>query len=924
MMNDTTMSLWRSFYREVTGHNSFAWQDRMVNHILETGCWPHTLSMPTGAGKTSVLYMHAFVNAMAQRGDAPADLPRRLFYVVNRRSLVDNSALLSAELAQLLSEPTPDSAAEIVAALLSERSGSAGSALQTHTLRGGMKLSYDWREAPTAVSIISATPDMWGSRALFGGYRTSAAARPQEAALAVLDAVVVIDEAHLQQQLTATARRIAELTAGNHPLHVVASTATQVETSGVGVITPTDEDLADPTLLSRITAARTISLHHHDQEVRSNRADPVLVEITNTEVESRTNDDDPPVLVVCNTVSRAVNTYTELIKTHDPEQVLLLTGPMRPHDTKALLEKHQDLFSSNHTRSNNPHHIKVLVATQTVEVGVDLDAWSLVTELAPATALAQRAGRINRRGLRDHGRVHVISSQSALTSPVYSTNDLLTARDWITTIADGDISGRALLHHPVPASPAARLVIDRLERADLAMLTQTSPGALVTAPDLDIWLDDDLSNDQPRASLVVAADLPTSIPDAMALLRAEATTHPDEVMNTAAYTLSAVITAVIGKDKNPNPIFRLRRRGENYHVESVALVNTGKKNPTAQIQHGDVIVVTDTMKVAVAGVPCDHPNRDTIPAAPVPRWRLHRDNSTSDLRRALCTLNGCTQTLTDDDIDSDDLRDTAATLAEQAGFTDLATALRDSDRPSRQFCQHDGDTPDPRWISITIDTTPIEEEISLATPKRKPVLLADHSRDVADEAARLGAELGVDDKLITTLWVAGLYHDAGKADPRFQTYRLKNTNTSVPLAKSRLSPTRLARLAQHGVSLPLGWRHELKSVLHLYANAAAGSITDQHGAPLTLDQPQLEFVARLVGTSHGHGRGGLPAGSAPHLLCDPADPVELHDASAQLFTTGYWHTLISATEQESRSPWHTAQLEAILRIADHHVSARGH
>ena len=73
----------------------------------------------------------------------------------------------------------------------------------------------------------------------------------------------------------------------------------------------------------------------------------------------------------------------------DPQRVSLLVGPQRAWERESgRLQEVEPLF---------------YVATQTIEVGVDLDLCSLITDLAPGSALAQRAGRLNRRGLRPEG-----------------------------------------------------------------------------------------------------------------------------------------------------------------------------------------------------------------------------------------------------------------------------------------------------------------------------------------------------------------------------------------------------------------------------------------------------------------------------------------------------------------------------------------
>ena len=70
------------------------------------------------------------------------------------------------------------------------------------------------------------------------------------------------------------------------------------------------------------------------------------------------------------------------------------------------------------------------------------------------------------------------------------------------------------------------------------------------------------------------------------------------------------------------------------------------------------------------------------------------------------------------------------------------------------------------------------------TPRDNAVLLCDHQRDVADRAAVLASELGLPDDLAEALRLAGEHHDDGKADHRFQEFRLGNSGVGELLAKS--------------------------------------------------------------------------------------------------------------------------------------------
>lgn len=53
------------------GHRPFAWQERLVDQVFRTGRWPDVINAPTGSGKSCVVDVHAFVNALYAGGQGP-------------------------------------------------------------------------------------------------------------------------------------------------------------------------------------------------------------------------------------------------------------------------------------------------------------------------------------------------------------------------------------------------------------------------------------------------------------------------------------------------------------------------------------------------------------------------------------------------------------------------------------------------------------------------------------------------------------------------------------------------------------------------------------------------------------------------------------------------------------------------------------
>lgn len=943
-------ALWQDFHREMTGHRPFRWQDRMLAEVAATGTWPQALSAPTGAGKSTVLLMHVFLNGAAGAGlleESVRDkLPRRWWAVVNRRALVDAQYSQALAYRQALEQAAPGSVTAVIADGLVARQGAlpAPGPLLVNALRGGAPRSRQWREHLTAVQIICATPDMWGSRALFRGYGASAQARPQEAALAVLDSVLMLDEAHLNQQLLTTARRIADMDdpagTGVPGLHVLAVTATPVDADDDSTVVTVDpvSERSDKAMLRRLRAPKaltvvdtavpvTVTTTTKRGKTRSatkklSMAEHVLAHTRRLVAARARRGIDAPVLVVLNTVAAAI----ELRETLDRESIcaIALLGPLRAADTAAMLARHDGLFTSDPDRRANPHGVEAVVATQTIEVGVDLDAWAMVTELAPGSALAQRAGRVNRAGSRTDSEIVVVLDP--LGTSVYSPVDMVRAASWITDPERTGLDPAALAADPPPVATAGRLALERLLPAEVSTLAMTSPGALFTEPDLDVWLREDMTGDQATASIVVRPELtaPAGHHDPGApwlqsvaqMLAAERHPDPAELLTAKLFVVRARLAALPAHW--PGLVLPGRYPAEEARPTDIAVLDGDPERRASQVRPGDIVVIALGAPLTCAGV-LRHDEATEI-TAPVPMgevpgsaravWRIGPDRAAA-VRTAVAELR-----ITDEAI---------------AAVPELAQLAR---RPSEQLRVLTPDSPDensaaPDWVVVIADELDDGLISTIGSTSRCPVLLDDHGGAVARAAAELATELGLAPHLVEALTAAGLYHDAGKADPRFQTYRLGNPGTDGPesaapvLAKSTRSSAVVRRLALSTSGLPPRWRHELLSAAYLHADLPhGGADPSQQALMARLDDAQRALAVRLVGTSHGHGRGLLPPGSsAEHLCTDDTDPA-LRAAVDDLFGRHRWHDITDAAAARF-TPWRMALLEAILRIADHHVSAKG-
>ena len=488
------------FYQQVHGEPPFPWQSDLARRVLSELAWPQLIDVPTGLGKTALLDIAVFVAAATSAEVGAHRLGRRrIFFVVDRRIVVDEAydraVLLSKALDRSL-ESEQDTAVRRVALGLRALAPTADRALTlapyggggpertprtilpVTRMRGGVTWDSSWLDRPDLPGIVVGTVDQVGSRLLFRGYGVSDRRKPLDAALVGTDSLILVDEAHLAEVMVSTiteAYRRDGQGLGLPRADVVRMTATagddRLRRYSLDVEAHRDNEVA----WRRLRAAKQLSVVSSDVKLVVRTIADQAVGLLSTQHNT--------ILVVCNTVDRARQVHANLteaaIRQQDPlnADVTLLIGRSRPADRDLLVGRLKQRFGVGRARTVGTKPA-ILVATQTVEVGANLDADALVSESAPWDCLVQRLGRVNRLGQCPGTAQAIIVHDGVEDGPVYGT-----ARD-VTWEFLLEITNRGVVGADV--SPLACRDLSTSAPDEASADRPLAP--LVTIPILDCWV----------------------------------------------------------------------------------------------------------------------------------------------------------------------------------------------------------------------------------------------------------------------------------------------------------------------------------------------------------------------------------------------------------------------------------------------------
>ena len=429
------------YFAALWGLTPFAWQLELARRVAADpapdglpsvaerrshGPWPEAIALPTGAGKTACLDIAVF--ALAAQASRPEEdhasaAPRRIFFVVDRRLIVDEAHERARRLAKKL-ESAHDGILRTVADRLRHlaRGGGAGLGderpLVVHSLRGGAYRSETWARNPLQPIVVASTVDQIGSRVLFRAYGGRSGTWPVYAGLIANDSLILLDEAHCSEPFLQTLRAVRKYREwAEKPLgrcfHAVVMSATPPpdvedvfrDSSGEG--RDPDHPLGRRQLVPKPASLRVVEVAHDDGADVSAREATAIDRLARELADAArrlVHDGLRAIVVFANRVATARKTRTLLLRGSERSEaeVILLTGRMRAVDREIVAERmaRRDLHSGRSTGRTLEKPV-IVVATQTLEVGADLDFDGLVTECASLDALRQRFGRLNRMGRRN-------------------------------------------------------------------------------------------------------------------------------------------------------------------------------------------------------------------------------------------------------------------------------------------------------------------------------------------------------------------------------------------------------------------------------------------------------------------------------------------------------------------------------------------
>ncbi len=846
------------------GRKAFGWQQALFSQLLK-GAAPESLSLPTATGKTYGI-LRCWLGALCEKPDL---VPRRLAYVVNRRAVIDQVYEDALSLAEKVKEPTL--AAQIAKAV---PGAAEENPVGVYAFRGQRSLDHEWLSYPERPAILIGTVDMLGSRLLFRAYVGSGDwRRAQSAGLLGQDAWFVLDEPHLAhpfRNLLASIKQMQSRKKTIRPFWF-----TQIGATNRG--TADHDELrakltSDKALTPRLTAHKEVHVWK-----KPCGEDEFVAETLKIAREALAAGKPTSIAIIVSTVKLAralTEAFSSLRQplTQEPP-VFCITGAMRGVDRDALLasQPFRDAFAADgKTRKTSA----ILIGTHCLEAGFDGDFDLLVSDIASMPSVLQRLGRLNRIGEAKESTGHFLLVQNKKGEPLHAAAE--PTHKWLLGLAKG--SGNTAVLSGSYGSNGAPSLLDAWDKLPPEEKDELSDPTLAHPPfeEIDAMLFS-MSSSLPFASrgrteLYLHGFEQPERAETSFVWREEARWLQGEDLAEALRCRrplpaeQAQLSPYAAREELASMLRRLAKHKRYDLVDRIALLDpwSGDIKPAFFKRRDGKLQVPEIADLASRVV--------VLPTEAGGYTDGFVDGSSSK------TVEDVALIAREDSLalsawcwDGSKLRESAIASAclpppdEVALSTIVPSALRALPAALPLF-QRTG------WLVLA-------PRKKLSASSKTATKLQEHLDQVAAEAGRIAAAVGLDADLSSVITEAAAQHDTGKAHHGFQRF-LGNSDLSNPVAKS---------------AKPVGgrspFRHEALSVL--------------------VSTSSSELTRHIIGTHHGYGRP----------IFDPSVLVPHAESDELIAADGRWVRTYGKLTAEL-NPWALAWLESIVRASDAQASAQ--
>ncbi|MDY3558635.1 type I-U CRISPR-associated helicase/endonuclease Cas3 [Gemmata sp. JC673] len=853
----------------------FPWQWELYKRFI-VGDIPASCNLPTGLGKTSVI--HVWLLALSVNNK----LPRRLVYVVNRRTVVDQTTNEVENLRERLPDvPEVEAALWALCSTRPEKPDpKKDRPLAISTLRGQFADNREWSADPSRPAVICGTVDMIGSRLLFSGYGCGFKTRPLHAGFLGQDALIVHDEAHLEpafQELLVEIEKEQQRCKDFRPLRVVELTATS-RADGPPPFTLSDEDYKDETVQRRVGAKKALHLQPNKDEKKL--ADEIA------DLALKHKESGSAILVFVRKVDD-VDKVTKKLPKGSFEQ---LTGTLRGLERDDLVKKpifQRFLPPSNRNTTAAPQPGTVyLVCTSAGEVGVNISADHLVCDLSTFESMAQRFGRVNRFGERTDTEIHVVHPREA----DFDGENTIDVRRMRTLTLLLQLNGQG--------SPAALGMLDPKARQEAFAPTPTilpvsdilfDAWALTTIraklpgrPLVEAYLHG-ISDDQPQTTIAWREEVDVLTEDILQLNKLDPETvlelfplKPHEELSGPTHGRSKVfeqLEEIAARDAKQEPDKRLSAwvidtdGTVTVHTLSKLVEKDRQNKPVVGLGGRTVLLPPRAGGFSGGLLKGDEPYTKDITYDVSDE--LFLDTEKKERRRIRLWEN-----------------DTA--LSEVRKVMRLVRVINipvggaDEDAEGRSWY----------WFERPRGG---DDEGSKSAATKDPIALDHHTKDVTDSTRRIVSALGLPGELHKLLVIAAQFHDLGKQREVWQ--------RSIGNPKPK-GPPWFAKSGRDWTPREItDYRHEFGSLI---------DVTFEKEFTDLVNDDLRAFVLHVIATHHGRGRPHFPE-------AESFDP-ERSDNSARTVAREVPQRFARLQRQYGR--WGLAYLESLLRAADYAASAK--